>query len=140
MAPCRTVLVDLHSRSPCRERPYCSPKAGVVKVNVVDIPLRRRCCYTPRLYGAGPHSKGIAVLRALGRGFGRAPHADLAHRQVFAQKVEVLEDTVDDILVFDERHDAHGRFAMRADERVHFIYLNSTPKVYTMRHFGTGKV
>ena len=89
--------------------------AGDVKVNVVDIPLRRRCCYTPWLYGAGPHSKGIAVLRALGRGFGRTPYADIAHRRVFAQEVQVLQDPVDDILVFDERHDAHGRFAMGAD-------------------------
>ena len=85
------------------------------RVNVADIPLLRRCCYTPRLYGAGPHSKGIAVLRALGRGFGRAPHANLAHRRVFAQKVEVLEDTVDDILVFYIRNDAHGRLTMGAD-------------------------
>ena len=58
----------------------------------------------------------------MGRGFGRTPHADLAHRRIFAQEVEVLQDPVDDILVFYIRHDTHGRFAMGADERVHLIY------------------
>ena len=34
----------------------------------------------------------------------------------------MLEDLIDDILVFNERHHPHGGFAVGADERVHLVY------------------